>query len=113
MTVGPWKPITLQSYGNRIVDIDIRTDVSESLDVKLSAEITFAEKKPGFTTLTLKGQDSVLSAPTSSFGTESGHAKVVLDFKAGDLKLWYPVGYGEQALYTVTIELTDEAGKYH
>lgn len=109
MTVGPWKPITLQSYDNRIVDLDIRINVFESLGANLSADITFAEKKPGFTTLILKGQDGTLAASTSSpIGTESGRAKITFDFKPGDLKLWYPVGYGEQALYTATVELRDE-----
>ncbi|KXN83668.1 putative beta-mannosidase B [Leucoagaricus sp. SymC.cos] len=110
MTTGPWKPITLQTYDNRIAEVDIRTDVSKSLGARLSAEITFAERKRGFATFTLKGPDSVLTTQTASVPIDPGHAKVSFDFKPGEVKLWYPVGYGEQPLYTATVEITDEHG---
>lgn len=111
MTVGPWKPVTLQSYDNRIVDLDIRSEVSELLGAKIAIDVTFAEKKRGFATLTLKGPDGAPIASSTAVPAESGHANVSFDFKPGELKLWYPVGYGEQPLYAVTVQLTDEHGK--
>lgn len=108
MTVGPWKPVTFQAYNNRIAELDIRTDVSEALGAKLSADITFAEKRPGFVTFVLKGPDGAIGASTSSVPTDTGHAKVSFYFQPGELKLWYPAGCGEQPLYVALIELTDE-----
>lgn len=112
MTVGPWKPIKLQAYDNRVAELDIRTNVSEALDVKLSADITLAEKKPGFATFILKGPDGAIEASSTSAPTDSGHVEVSFAFQPGELKLWYPVGYGDQPLYTVLVELTDEVRNF-
>jgi beta-mannosidase len=108
MTAGPWKPITLQTYDNRIAELDIRSSVSEALGVNLSAHISFAEKRRGFLSFILKGPDDAVTASKSLVPIDSGHANVSFDFKPGELKLWYPVGYGEQPLYTAIVELVDE-----
>jgi hypothetical protein len=108
MTVGPWKPITLEAYGNRIVDVDIRARVDGDLSANLVANVTFAERKPGFMSFTLSKTDGSTVASTSATSTDLGQAKVSLDFPPGKLNLWYPAGYGKQSLYTVSIKLTDE-----
>lgn len=107
MTVGPWKPITLETYQTRITDLDVRSEVSETLDVKLSATFTFSEKTPGFASFVLKSPDGEVEASSNKIPVGTGHAKVSFEWDAGQLQLWYPVGYGAQPLYTVEVELTD------
>lgn len=108
MTVGPWKPITLQTYQNRITDVEIRNEVSEALDVKLSATLAFSEKAPGFASFTLLNPDGTVEASSNKISVGSGRAKVDFEWKAGQLQLWYPVGYGSQPLYTVEVKLLNE-----
>lgn len=111
MTVGPWKPISLHTYQNRIADLDVRSQVSEALDVKLTADFTFSEKHPGFASFVLKNPDGSVEASANKILTDTGHCKVAFDWEAGKLALWYPVGYGAQPLYTVEAELSDEVRK--
>ncbi|KAG6855147.1 hypothetical protein C0991_006076 [Blastosporella zonata] len=110
MTVGPWKPISLQSYETRIVDLDIRTDVSEALDVKLTADLALSDSPNGSASFVLKAADgSVVASTTATI--DAGHAKVAFEFPAGKIDLWYPVGYGKQPLYTVEAKVSNEANE--
>ncbi|KAL9712669.1 hypothetical protein Ac2012v2_003906 [Leucoagaricus gongylophorus] len=112
MTTGPWKPIELQLYDNKIVDVDVRSEVSESLGVNLTVGLTFSDKKRCFAAFILKEVASGVSkAATYDIAAGHGQANISLQFHPGDLKMWYPVGYGEQPLYTATVELRDENGK--
>ncbi|KAH9483065.1 Beta-mannosidase B [Psilocybe cubensis] len=110
MTVGPWKPIALETYQTRITDLDVRSEVSETLEVKLSATLTFSEESPGFASFVLKSPDGKVEASSNKIPIVTGHAKVSFEWGAGQLQLWYPVGYGAQPLYTVEVELTDANG---
>ena len=112
MTIGPWRPIALEFYQNRIIELDVRSEVSEFLDVKLSGAFTFSEKTVGYVSFLLKRPDGSLEVsanmPTVDGG---GRAKVDFEWRAGQLELWYPVGYGAQPLYTVEVELTDRVSR--
>ncbi|KAF7355273.1 Beta-mannosidase B [Mycena sanguinolenta] len=108
MTIGPWKPVRFHSYENRITDLDVRTQVSESLDVKLDAKFTF-EKKKGYASFVLKRPDGSEEVSAPKIPTDNGVGEVSFKFPSGHLQLWYPVGYGAQPLYTVQVELTDLA----
>ncbi|KAG6861004.1 hypothetical protein C0995_005024 [Termitomyces sp. Mi166 len=109
MTVGPWKPISLQTYETRIVDLDVRSDVSEALDVKVSADLTLSSSATGQASFVLKAADGFVVASTTAL-MDAGHVKANFDFPAGKVDLWYPVGYGKQSLYTIEAKLTNEAG---
>ncbi|KAK7470700.1 hypothetical protein VKT23_002122 [Stygiomarasmius scandens] len=111
MTVGPWKPISIQFYENRIAEVDIRSQVSEQLDVQVPVALAFSEKVPGLVTVSLKAPDGTVVASSKDIKTDQGQAKAKFDFKPGQIELWYPVGYGKQPLYTVEIELNDQDGK--
>jgi len=113
MTIGPWRPISLEFYQNRIIESDVRSEISESLDVKLSGAFTFSEKTAGFFSFLLKRPDGSLEVSTNKLPVnEGGRAKVDFEWRAGQLELWYPVGYGAQPLYTVEVELTDQVRRY-
>ncbi|KAH7930093.1 glycoside hydrolase family 2 protein [Leucogyrophana mollusca] len=111
MTVGPWKPVYLHTYQTRLTDIDIRSKVSESLGVKLTVDISLSEKTSGAASVVLKGPQGATIVKESSIKTTSGSARAEFQFNPGDLDLWYPVGYGNQPLYTVEVQIADEQGK--
>ena len=117
VTTGPWKPIRLESYVHRITDVDVRSRVSETLDVKLSVcfSINGSQPLPSSGTsplslsVTLKDPDgSVLKALDGIQLDRFGCAETTWEWIAGELKLWYPVGYGEQPLYTAEVVLSNE-----
>ncbi|KAJ7667976.1 glycoside hydrolase family 2 protein [Mycena polygramma] len=109
MTTGPWKPISLHSYENRITDLDVRAQVSESLEVNLTAKFLFG-KKEGYASFVLKRPDGSVEVSGPKMPTAKGVAQVSLAFDSGKLQLWYPVKYGDQPLYTVEVEITDPEG---
>jgi len=119
MTTGPWKPIHLESYAQRINDVDVRSSVSETLDVKLSAYFSIdgsrsspcAGTSPLSLSVTLKNPDgSILKALDRISLDNACCATAAWEYPAGELKLWYPVGYGDQPLYTAEVVLLDEVG---
>ncbi|KAJ6539298.1 glycoside hydrolase family 2 protein [Mycena capillaripes] len=110
MTTGPWKPISLISYENRITDLDARAQVSESLEVQLTAKISLLEKKKGYLSFVLKRPDGSEEVSASKIPTDDGVGQVSFAFSSGQLQLWYPVNYGDQPLYTVEVEITDLEG---
>jgi beta-mannosidase len=107
MTVGPWKPISFHTYQNRITDIFVRSQVSESLDVNLKVDFTLSEKAPGFASFILKKTDGTSVVEAIEMPTDTAQCQLAFHFAPGDLQLWYPKGYGEQPLYKVEVQITD------
>jgi beta-mannosidase len=110
MTVGPWKPIALEFYESRIVELDIRSQISEALDVKLTAMLTFSDSETtsNYASFVLRKPDSSVEASVSKIPISGGHASIDLEWRPGQLQLWYPVRYGSQPLYVVEVELADQ-----
>jgi beta-mannosidase len=107
MTVGPWKPIKLEFYSNRLTDVDIRSEVSESLDVNVIAKVTSLDAN-GSVKVTLKSPDGSVKATTDNVNPDSSALhESKFAFAAGDVELWYPIGYGKQPLYTAVVQLFD------
>ena len=112
MTVGPWKPISLHSYVNRIVDLHIRSIVSESLDVKVTVDFSVSAKIAGSASIVLKDPDGSRRIEETDMKISSGRGQAEFFFSAGVLDLWYPVGYGKQPIYTAEVQITDEVNIY-
>ncbi|KAJ3922775.1 glycoside hydrolase family 2 protein [Lentinula edodes] len=110
MTVGPWKPVYLELYKNRISDLDIRNDVSKDLNVKMTVEMSFAKNTPGQASLALKAPDGTIVASDRNIRPNKGQTRATFSFSQGELQLWYPVGYGTQPIYSVEADLFDEDG---
>lgn len=108
MTTGPWKPIYLHTYSARIEDVDIRVDVSESLEVNLAAKVFTSDGVTGDVRVTLLGPKGDICKKDVVSCEGKNNATFVQAFSAGELDLWYPVGYGTQPLYTIVAELLDE-----
>jgi len=55
------------------------------------------------------GSESIVMGQ-SNVTFNNGAVRVVFHFKKGEVKLWYPVGYGEQPLYEVQVRIYDDVG---
>ncbi|TFK28781.1 beta-mannosidase [Coprinopsis marcescibilis] len=107
MTVGPWKPISLQTYSTRIEEIDVRTEVSEDFAVQFTARIGVSHSVDGSLRVELRNPAGEIqrSDPVPFSGYNVGQHSI--SFAPGEVDLWYPVGYGSQPLYTVQVTLLD------
>lgn len=103
MTCGPWREVCLESYTARLEDLrlDYSLDVlkrqvqgtlSVSIDNASGGRVCYKILHDGF-------QVYQRELVTDSDG------QVTHDFNLNDIQLWYPHGYGQQALYTVIAEL--------
>ncbi|KAI1647675.1 glycoside hydrolase family 2 protein [Daldinia loculata] len=103
LTCGPWRPINLEVYESRITDLWVDIDVDKSLKFATITTHASTEGKASgvWFDVSFKGTPVVSQAVASG-----GSATFTID----NPKLWYPVRYGKQPLYTVTATL-DEDGK--
>lgn len=107
MTVGPWKPISLETYVARIVDLDVRNYVSEDLSASLDVTFSLSTQENGTALVNLKSPDGVLVAGQSNIKINTTDAKAHFSLSSGTFDLWYPVRYGKQPLYTVEVQVAD------
>lgn len=115
MTVGPWKPVYLHTYASRITDLRVTSEVLKTnainITVDLAATLPTVSSSSGKrlrADVSLLHPDGSLKLDSKSAPfAESEGGKVKLSWSAnpGDLELWWPVGYGEQPLYTVQVKL--------
>ncbi|KAJ6614286.1 glycoside hydrolase family 2 protein [Mycena sp. CBHHK59/15] len=114
-----WGPVLMVDYRpmethhlsllqNRITDLDVRAQVSETLDATLNAKVSF-DKQKGFASFVLKGPDGSIEASDTKMPTDHGVIQLSFNFPAEKLQLWYPVSYGEQSMYTAEVEIADLA----
>lgn len=112
MTVGPWKPIYLETYQLRISDVDIRTKVSEKLDAKVDVHITLSAARPAVASVKIKAPDGTLVIGQESMKITDPHVVAQFTLSAGAFELWYPVGYGKQPIYTAEIIIATEVSHF-
>ena len=108
MTVGPWKPIRLETYESRFADIDIRCRVSETLASMLSASFMVVGSAATFLSCSLRSPDGSIQKAIDKIHLESGHAEINWEWSPGIIELWYPTNYGGQPLYSVELALMDQ-----
>ncbi len=109
-TCGIWKQISVETFNQaRIADVLVRqkhADGRVALTVEVNAEVVRETGKPLTAKLSvLHGEKSVA---TAKIGLANGQGQGQLEIK--NPKLWWPAGMGEQPLYTVDVELFDDAG---
>ncbi|KAG8980228.1 hypothetical protein FRB93_009335 [Tulasnella sp. JGI-2019a] len=109
LTTGPWKPVYLQSYTSRLEDLRITSIVEESLDVKIDVDLTLSSDQPAKASIALKDASGKVLKSTE-ITLEKGSGRGTFEAKAGELELWYPVGYGKPVLHTVDVEVVSEHG---
>ena len=109
LTVGPWRPVSLHAYHTRISDLHISAQVDEILDADLTVRIAlFPQEISGAAEVLLKDPSGSVVTSRSGVGIKGGTAQAVYHFAKGDVRLWYPVRYGEQPLYDVQVNVFDD-----
>ena len=108
MTVGPWKPIRLETYTTRIADLDVRPRVDEKLCADVDIAFELSNSSRSIATVSVNGPDGKLVIGQTDLAIQSERAEAHFKLSAGAFDLWFPVGYGKQPIYTVEIKITDK-----
>ena len=109
ITAGPWKPILLETYVERIDDIWFQADVGQDLrrvTGKLFASVELSKKDTASgieVRFELSLDDEVVFSSAEVKPNEQGVAST--DFHVEMPSLWYPSGYGKQPLYRLTAKI--------
>ncbi len=114
MTAGPWKPVYIDAYSQRIADLECTTEIADDLD---SAQMRISATCEGSTAaratnislrLVLYNSDGEkVAEQTLPLATDT----LQHTFELKQPQLWWPRGYGEQPLYRVVATLHDDAGE--
>jgi beta-mannosidase len=87
--------------------------VDESLDADLIVRIAlFPLETSGTAEVLLKDPAGSIVTGQGNITINNGAARAVFHFKKGEVKLWYPVGYGEQPLYDVQVKVLDDVRSF-
>ncbi|KAJ8475140.1 hypothetical protein ONZ45_g15707 [Pleurotus djamor] len=111
MTVGPWKPIHLHTYDVRITDVLINSSVSETLDTQVGVTVSISEAKGYQSSVVITKPEGGVLAEQTGAPVEDGIASSQFSFQAGNLDLWFPVGHGQQPIYSVDVQVKDQNGQ--
>ena len=109
MSAGPWKPIRLETYSSRIEDVTFSITVSEDLKTAAIECTILTNCEAGTVDLSISKiypHDTVeVYNPVVQHSEKLIDSRLQNTFTIKDPKLWYPIGYGSQPLYQVTIKL--------
>lgn len=108
MTIGPWKHVKLETYSTRLSDVYLQSEVSESLEVSLKSVIRVTGKAAANISVVLKTPEGLIEEAVEKLKVEDEKVTTNWSWPSGHLKLWYPINYGDQPLYTVEVQLFDE-----
>jgi hypothetical protein len=109
LTAGPWRPVSLHTYHTRISDLHISAEVDENLEATLIVRMALSPQEgSGTSEVLLKDPSGSIVASQSSLAIKGGAARAEFRFVKGEVKLWYPVGYGDQPLYDVQVKVFDD-----
>lgn len=106
VTSGVWKPVNLEIWDNaRIEDLQIKQNKlsKENADLSAVAEVVSAGENEGVIEIVNAGAKKTVATKTVKL--TKGANKISLDFAIQNPKIWFPVGYGEQPLYTFKAKL--------
>ena len=110
MTCGPYRDIFLKTYKLRILEIQTHAFVSETdhshIELKVDANLhgTLDDNYTVRTTLSDMSNSQIQNDESVLRSTEIKHL-VQWKLDSSQVKLWWPVGYGEQHLYKATVTL--------
>lgn len=113
MTAGIWRPIRLEAFTARVSDL--RTDIKLADDHQTAQVTAFAQVEAFSTsscstTFALHHEGRVIAQEKIPAG-DHGLAKI--DFKVEKPSLWFPHGYGSQALYEISVSISNDDEELH
>ncbi|KAI1076188.1 glycoside hydrolase family 2 protein [Whalleya microplaca] len=103
LTCGPWRPINLEIYESRITDLWCDVDVDKSLKKATVVVHAPTEGKASNLRFDISLGDTPVARQVLDVGASA-------TFTVSNPKLWYPIRYGKQPLYTIKATL-EEDGK--
>ncbi len=107
VTSGVWKPVNLVAWDNaRIADLQIKQNKLSKENADLSAVVEVVSNGATDATIEIENTNDGKIAATKQVKLNSGVNKIALDFALANPKLWYPIGLGEQSLYTFKAKLS-------
>jgi beta-mannosidase len=113
VTAGIWRPVKLEAWdGFRIDDFHIKQENIEAQAAQLQAALEVEADAACAVELALdyRGPDAKRStAFAQHVALKAGHNTVQLPLRIEQPRRWFPIGYGEQALYTFDARLGDAA----
>ena len=105
ITAGPWKPIVLETFTSKIVDVWVEYDLDEAL--KQVDGTVFVELEGEGSLYGTICKDGVEIETLSTWQKQNGERNILTaPFSLPSASLWWPRGYGAQALYTITATLS-------
>ncbi|OAQ65104.1 beta-mannosidase [Pochonia chlamydosporia 170] len=100
MTAGPWRPVYLEVSSAYVDDVRINYTVTEDLSSAAGSVQVDHHGQVDEIRLSITHQGQEVFTTSTKVG-----AGGALNFELDDPKLWYPVGYGDAALYDFNIDL--------
>lgn len=105
VTSGIWKPINLVAWDNaRIEDLQIKQNKLSKENAELSAVVELISATETEATIEVENEKKIVASKQIKLA--KGVNKISLDFAMANPKLWFPIGLGEQALYTFKARLS-------
>ncbi|KAJ7625497.1 glycoside hydrolase [Roridomyces roridus] len=113
MTCGPYRPISLKTFNVRLEEVYPQALLSDTDVPTLKVDITLAGRLDSASSLriTLSSADQVLKSQDVPIATNLSLLGAVSWNLEGAVEPWWPVGYGPQNLYTVSVLLLDATGQ--
>ncbi|KAF8761348.1 Glycosyl hydrolases family 2 [Rhizoctonia solani] len=93
-TIGPWRPIKLETYAVRLSDVRVRQDVKEDLSAKLSVDLEVSDKSKGDLSamVVLKSSAGAVIKKAADLTVKGGQSVAEFELAKGEVDLWYPSG---------------------
>ncbi|HEY5981472.1 MAG TPA: glycoside hydrolase family 2 protein [Microlunatus sp.] len=104
--VGIWRSVGIESWSGArlgpVRPLALVEGTTGRLETQVELAWTADADESVEVTVTLAGE-------TVSASAEPGQTEVVLELTVADVELWWPLGYGAQARYDVTVEVADQS----
>ncbi len=114
VTAGIWRPVRLESWDAlRVADFHIQQNKIDRDIAELAAELEIETARAGEVTLEVAylDPDGKPSTPVKRRATlRPGINAIALPLRIERPRRWWPIGYGEQALYRFTARIVDADG---